>query len=269
MHNNQSILTVIIGIYNCSDTLPDALDSLLNQTFNLFKIILCDDGSTDSTYEVASSYSKRYSNIILLRNEKNQGLNYTLNHCLKYADTEFVARMDGDDISLPTRFEKQLSYLTNHPEIDFVSSAMIYFDEKGDYKTGTVVESPTKYDFVHGTPFCHAPCMVRREAYEAVSGYSEERRLLRVEDYHLWFKMYAKGFRGVNLKEPLYKMRDDRNAYSRRKFKYRINEMYVRHIGYKMLKLPFYYQIYTLRPILVGLMPGWLYQILHKRNIKK
>ena len=63
------------------------------------------------------------------------GLNYTLNHCLKYADTEFVARMDGDDISLPSRFEKEINFLDEHPEITIVSSPMIYFDEDGDSNT--------------------------------------------------------------------------------------------------------------------------------------
>ncbi len=117
------------------------------------------------------------------------GLNYTLNHCLKYADTQYVARMDGDDISLPDRFMQELQFLEEHPDIAIVSTPMIYFDETGDFKTGRNGDRyPTVNDFVHGTPFCHAPCMVRREAYEAVGGYSVDPKLLRVEDYHLWFK---------------------------------------------------------------------------------
>ena len=104
-------ISVIIGIYNCAPTLVEALDSLYNQTFKDFKIILCDDGSSDDTYNVAKDYVSRHDNIILIRNECNMGLNYTLNHCLKYADTEYVARMDGDDISMPTRFEKEINFL--------------------------------------------------------------------------------------------------------------------------------------------------------------
>ena len=57
-------------------------------------------------------------------------------------------------------------------------------------------EYPKKEDFLHGSPFCHAPCMVRKEAYDAVKGYTEKKRLLRVEDYHLWIKMYEVGYRG-------------------------------------------------------------------------
>ena len=106
--------------------------------------------------------------------------------------------------------------------------------------------------------------MVRKEAYEAVSGYSVGDRLLRVEDYHLWVKMYEKGFRGVNIQEPLYSMRDDRNAFSRRKFKFRLNEAYVKAYAVKHLGLPIYGYAYCLRPIAVGLMPGWLYKLMHR-----
>jgi glycosyltransferase EpsE len=106
--------------------------------------------------------------------------------------------------------------------------------------------------------------MVRKEAFDAVSGYSVD--ILRDQDYYLWFKMYALGYRGHNIKEPLYKMRDDKKANDRRKFKYRINEMYIKYRGYKMLKLPVYYQIFTLKPIIVGLLPHWIYLKYHRRK---
>ncbi len=258
-------ISVIMGIYNCATTLVEALDSLYAQTYQNFKIILCDDGSTDNTYQIAAEYAKKHDNIILIKNDQNKGLNYTLNHCLEYADTEYVARMDGDDISLPTRFEKEIAFLDSHPEYAIVSCPMIYFDENGDYKVGqTKSTDPIKRDFILSTPFCHAPCMVRSIAYKAVNGYSVDKRLIRVEDYHLWFKMYAAGYKGHNLSEPLYKMRDDRNATRRRTLSNRLNEVYVKHIGYKMLQLPIYSQIYAIRPLLVWLLPNPIYNYLHR-----
>ena len=91
-------ISVIIGIYNCASTLVEALDSLYAQTYQNFKIILCEDGSGDNTYQIAKDYASKHDNIVLLKNEKNMGLNYTLNHCLEYADTELIARMDGDTL---------------------------------------------------------------------------------------------------------------------------------------------------------------------------
>ena len=254
-----------MGIYNCASTLQEALDSLYAQTFQDFEIILCDDGSKDDTYDIALANQRCHENIVLLRNECNLGLNKTLNNCLAVAKGEYIARMDGDDISLPTRFEKEVNFLDSHPEFAIVSTPMIYFDEHGEFRRGSVRNQyPTKYDFISGTPFCHAPCMVRVEAYNSVGGYSEDEKLLRVEDYNLWFKMYAAGYRGHILNEHLYKMRDDRTAINRRSYRNRINEAYVKRIGYRMLGLPWYYNIYILRPLIVGLLPKSIYKILHR-----
>lgn len=260
-------ISVIMGIYNCAPTLAEALDSLLSQTYQDFKVIMCDDGSKDNTAEIAQRYADRHPDkFILIRNERNMGLNYTLNHCLEYADTEYVARMDGDDISLPQRFEQEISFLDEYPDIAIVSTPMIYFDENGDFRWGTGGYEVTKKHFIHGSPFCHAPCMVRTEAYKAVSGYSVDTKLLRVEDYHLWFKMYAKGYKGYILPEPLYKMRDDRNAVARRNWMNRKNEAYVKHIGYKMIGLPWWTQIYVIVPILKHLAPSFIYNYFHYKK---
>ena len=258
-------VSILMGIYNCSATLSEAIDSILNQTYTDWKLIMCDDGSTDDTYVIAQNYQQKYpEKIVLIKNEKNMGLNYTLNHCLNYADTDYIARMDGDDFSLPTRFEKQVEFLDNNPQYAIVSTPMIYFDEKGDFRTGVGRGEPNINTFAKGTPFCHAPSMVRREAHEKVNGYSVSEKRLRVEDWDLWIRMYAAGFKGYSLKEPLYKMRDDRNAYSRRKFKYRINEVRVSISAVKLLKLPVKCYIYSLRPIIVGLLPQKIYNYLHQ-----
>lgn len=258
-----------MGIYNCSSTLVEALDSLFAQTYQGFKIILCDDGSVDDTYNVAAEYATKYDNIILIKNEKNMGLNYTLNHCLEYADTEYVARMDGDDISMPTRFERELNFLEDHNEYAIVSTPMIYFDEQGEFGRGKGGYESKKESLIYGTAFCHAPCMIRQTAYKEVGGYTTDKRLLRLEDYNLWMKMFAKGYRGYVLDECLYAMRDDRNATSRRNFKGRINGIYAHYLAHKALHLPWRkFIVYTIMNIAKGLMPTKLYDYFHKKKIR-
>lgn len=260
-------ISIIMGIYNCAATLPEAIDSIISQTYTNWELIMCDDGSLDNTYQIAEQYKMRYpQKIILIKNGDNKGLNLTLNHCLKYATGNYIARMDGDDLSLPERLEREAMFLDTHPDYAFVSCPMIYFNESGDWGRGCSVENPTKLDFVNGTPFCHAPCMVRAEVYRAVDGYSTDKRTLRSEDYNLWFRLYALGYKGYNLQEPLYKMRDDINAYHRRKFCFARNEAYVRWTGYKMLNLPKKYYLYALRPIIVGILPKPIYLYLHHRR---
>ena len=110
-------VSIIMGIYNCAATLPEAIDSILAQTFSDWQLVLCDDGSKDNTYTVAKAYQEKFPDkIFLLQNERNMGLNHTLNRCLQVATGEYVARMDGDDISLPTRLERENAFLDAHPE---------------------------------------------------------------------------------------------------------------------------------------------------------
>ena len=262
-------VSVIMGIYNCASTLEEAVNSILNQTFTDWELIMCDDGSKDHTLEIALEFGRKYpEKIIVIKNEKNLGLNATLNKCLKIAKGIYIARMDGDDVCVEERFKEEIAVLENEPDISIVSTDMSHFDESGTWGRISHPEYPKKGDFLKGTPFCHAPCMVRKEAYDKVQGYSVDESLLRVEDYHLWLKMYKAGYKGKNINKVLYSMRDDRNAYNRRKFKYRLNEAYVKCLVVKELNLPVWGYIYALRPIMVGLLPNTIYDKLHKRNLK-
>ena len=254
-----------MGVYNCADTLGESIQCIINQSYENWELIMCDDGSTDDTYKIAEKYKKAMPDkIILIKNQKNEGLNVTLNNCLKYATGDYIARMDGDDICSYDRLEKELNFLKENPEFDIVSSNMTYFDDRGVFAQSHMKEYPQKEDFAFGTQFCHAPCMVTKSAYEMVGGYTEDKKLLRMEDYELWIKMYTAGYKGHNIQEPLYSMRDDSNAAKRRKFRYRINEAYVIYLAVKRLNLPIWKMIYCLRPIGIGLLPNWLYLYMHK-----
>lgn len=262
-------VSVIMGIYNCASTLQEALDSLYAQTFQDFEIILCDDGSVDGTYTIALQNQQTHSNIVLLRNEENLGLNKTLNKCLAVAKGKYIARMDGDDISLPTRFEKEVQFLDNHPDVAVVSCSMVMFDQNGDWGRTYPIEWPTIKDFAKHTPFfCHAACMMRHAVYKQVGGYTENNHFLRVEDCNLWYKVYAAGLRGANLLESLYKMRDDRNASNRRNWKARKNGIYVMFDGFKRLHMPWFMYYYILRNAVLEIskcmMPFFIYEYFHR-----
>lgn len=258
-----------MGIYNCADTLAQALDCIVKQTYSNWEVIMCDDCSKDNTIEIAQDYVTSYpEKFVLIKNEKNEGLNFTLNKCLEFASGEYVARMDGDDLCAPDRFEKEVDILDNNPSVAIVSTDMNFFDENGIWGRTHVKKTPVKEDFLKSTPFCHAACMVRKEAYFAVNGYSVSDRLLRVEDYHLWIKMYEKGYKGMNIQEVLYSMRDDRNAQGRRKFKYRLNEAYVKRYAIKKLGIRKINYVYCLIPVLKGLLPSCVYRMLHRNKSK-
>lgn len=268
-------VSIIMGIYNCASTLSEAIESILNQTFTDWKLIMCDDGSKDSTYELANDYQKKFPDkILLIKNEENMGLNFTLNKCLKEAKGKYVARMDGDDISLPDRLEKEVNFLEQHSEYSIVSTPMFFFDENGVWGRNHSIQIPEKKDFIHHSPVhCHAPCMILREAYESVGGYTVDSRMLRFEDINLWYKLYAKGYRGYNLNEPLYMMRDDQNAMKRRSLKSRMNAVYVMYNGFRLFEFPWFMYIYIvfdfMKHFIKGIMPEWLYMIFHRKSVNK
>lgn len=264
------MVSVIMGIYNCADTLADAVESVLNQTYRDFELILCNDGSTDNTLEIAKRYAELDpEHVVLIENEKNMGLNYTLNHCLRVARGRYIARMDGDDRSLPHRFQAEVDFLDSHPEFAFVSANLEIFDDNGVWGRTHFPDAPQPVDLVTKRCFSHSACMVRKSVFDEVGGYSEGKLLMRVEDSHLWYKIYAAGYRGANLQEILYSYRDDPNGYRKRKLRYRFNGAYVGFLMVHEFRLSPIYYLRSLRPILVGLLPMPLYIRLHKWNMQR
>lgn len=266
--DNYPKISIVMGIYNCEKYLQESIESIIAQTYKNWELIMCDDGSTDNTYELASKFLKQYPNkIILLKNEKNMGLNYTLNKCIEYSNGEFIARQDGDDVSLPDRFMKEMKFLICNPEYALVSCNMTYFDENGDWGRSHNSGEVKKENFIKGSPICHAPCIIRKEALLSVDGYSVSKKLLRVEDYHLWFKLYIAGYKLFSLDECLYKMRDDNDAYKRRNLQNRINETRLKLWGFRKIKIPFSKYIWAFKPIIAFIMPKKLYQKFHYKNL--
>lgn len=265
---NVPKVSVLMGIYNNEKTLNEAVDCIINQTYTNWELILCDDGSKDRTYEVAQALCTMDNRIKLIRNKHNMGLAATLNHCLKYAQGEYIARMDGDDLCALNRFEKEIDFLNSHKEYALVSSGMNFFDENGIYGNLIYMEEPEVKDFVRGSQFCHASCMIKKDVLLQLGGYDISKKSERIEDYDLWIRLYRAGYKGYNISEVLYSMRDDRNAFHRRKMKYRINESRLMMSLCNNYKLPIKCKCYTLKPILLGMMPQYIYVILHRNKLK-
>ncbi|MCR5151222.1 MAG: glycosyltransferase [Clostridiales bacterium] len=257
-------VSVLMGVYNCSETLGRSIESIINQTFTDWEMIICDDGSSDNSAEIVVSYQAKDPRIVLLRNGENRGLAFTLNRCIELSCGEYCARMDGDDVCAPDRFKKQVDFLDAHTEYGFVSTTMKRFDEYGVYQDPEVqgLYEPVMKDYIKGSPFCHAPAMIRKKAYEAVGGYRDIEMTRQMEDYDMWFRMYAADIKGCIIREPLYSMFDGRSAAHRRTFKRRLNEAKVRREGYKAINAPAYAYLYIMKPVVLGLIPQWLYRLI-------
>jgi len=262
-------VSVIMGVYNGAHRVERAVESIIRQTFDDFEFIICDDGSSDGTDVVLEKLSFQDNRIIILKNGKNLGLAQTLNNCLAVAKGEYIARMDDDDISHPTRFEEQVSFLDSHPEYAVVGTSCNLYDENGVWGTSVVCGERSKLDIFMGRSFAHPSVMMRKEAVLKVGGYTVSDITLRTEDYDLWCKLYFEGFKGYNLSNTLLDYYEGRDSYVKRKYRYRVDEYRLRKHWINKLELPVRYRIHIYRPLIVGLLPGKIITTYHRYKFRQ
>lgn len=267
----DNTVSVIMACYNCEKTVRKAIDSILAQTYTDWVMICCDDGSSDNTLSVLNDYKNSYPDrFVIIQNDGNKKLPYSLNHCLKYVKTNFVARMDADDWSVPERFEVEVKFLKEHPEYDLVSTGVTVFD--GEKVVASIIKSysePTKESMLKENAFSHATIMTYKRVYDALNGYSLEPYVERVEDVDLWCRFLAAGFRGYNLKDELYVVLEDDASVKRRRFKSRFNSARTRRRGYKLMGFNGLTLIKPYKIVLYAFIPAFIYKRVHKRKLNK
>lgn len=265
--SENNLISVIMGVYNCAETLPSAIESIHAQTYPEWELIICDDASDDGTYEVAKAYEAKYApRIKVIRNEENRTLAYSLNQCLKLAKGYYVARMDGDDISKADRFEKQIDYLKKHPDIQLVGTAMQQFDDDGWLiRTISKPIHPDKWTMKKENPFNHATILTYMAVYKALGGYSVSPQTVRGEDRELWYRFFYEGYTGYNLSDAFYYVRENEQAIKRRTFKSRWNVFKINSAGYRLLNYP---RMWILRPffdtLVKSLTPHFVQRVYRK-----
>lgn len=205
-----------------------ALESVLGQTLRhptSSRVYLGIDGPLPAPLnEVVAHFAPRLFRIC--RSDTNRGLAITLNGLLKVLDDEaFIFRMDADDVSMPTRFQAQLDYMQEHPDIDVLGTALLEIDERS--RSERIVHFCTgPQDAVANAhkrvPVAHPTVCVRRRVFDAVGGYPVAGTN---EDVALWFDCMALGFRFDNLRAPLLQFRLSPGFWKRRGFDKALSEL--------------------------------------------
>ncbi|MBQ2124414.1 MAG: glycosyltransferase [Spirochaetales bacterium] len=260
-------VSVLMASHNGARFICQSLDSILNQTFSDFELIVINDASTDDTAKILEEYANKDLRVRVYSNEENKGLTCSLNEALKKvsADSLYICRMDDDDICEPNRLEKQIDFLDSHGEIGIVGSNAVIIDDTNNIVGQRCV--PAKHEQIRKVlprynPIIHPAVMIKREVLESVGGYNEKFRTS--QDYELWFRLAAGGVKFANLQENLLKYRETRSAVKRKSMKYRLKDFRIRKIGYKMLKLPFYCYFWLAVPLILGIIPMPIYKLLKR-----
>lgn len=265
---DRDTISVIMACYNCEDTVAEAIDSILAQTYTNWVMICCDDGSTDGTLPILRRYEEQYpGKFVILENAENKKLPYSLNRCLERVETELVARMDADDWSVPERFEKQAAFLKKHPEYDLVGTGVTVLENGKRIGCIRKIEEPTRDTMLRQNAFSHATILTYKRVYDILGGYSLDPTAIRVEDVDLWCRFLAAGFRGYNIPEELYMIRENADAAKRRTMRARLNSARTRRRGYKLMGFCGWvcWKPYLL--VLRAFVPTPVYRMLYKRRM--
>ncbi len=206
---NNALISVILPLYNEPESLAkQAIDSILTQTYSKLEIILLlDNPDNDILKNILSEYGKKDKRIIVAINEKNKGLPETLNKGIDIATGDFIARMDGDDISTADRLEKQLAYMQTHPQTDLLGSDAFAINEEGkligeyhklatDYSQKMMLRH-ISINLIHPTWFGKSKLFKQ----------CKYRNFTHCEDYDFMIRAYALGYHFHNLKEKLFYVR--------------------------------------------------------------
>ena len=211
MSTNSPLVTVLMPVYNGARYLGEAIESILNQTYTNFEFLIIDDASTDDSVEIIKSY--RDSRLRFVENSENLGQAETMNRGLRLALSQYIARMDQDDISLSLRLEKQVGFMENNPQVGVCGTWMKYIGYGN-----SVLELATKDDLIKiklltTQNLAHPTVMIRNSVLNEYNlRYNGE--YSPAEDYDLWVRM-SDYCSFANLPEPLVKYRLHENQGSK------------------------------------------------------
>lgn len=242
-------VSVLIPAYNAEKYIDEAIQSIVDQTFIDWELIVINDGSKDETLDKLREWERKDSRIIVLNNEVNLKLCKTLNRGILECKGGYIARMDADDISIKDRLEKQVNFLDQNKEVGIVGGGMYVCDENMNIKNIRSYRGGDKEIrkiLFRYSPFCHPAVMIRKSILEEVGGYDE--KMAPTEDIDLWFRL-AKITKLANLQDVILKYRVLPTSESQSKA--RLQEMktlYTRlkavfEYGYKISKTDTWYNI--------------------------
>tara|TARA_R110002049_G_scaffold27321_2_gene93954 strand:- start:7473 stop:8471 length:999 start_codon:yes stop_codon:yes gene_type:complete len=196
---NSAPISVLMSVHNGMPYLPAAVDSILEQTFTDWKMVIVNDGSTDESTNYLNDLSDPRIKII---HQEQQGLAAALNHGIQHCDTPFLARLDSDDIALPTRLEKQYQFMRKHPEVGLLGTQ---FNRLGPQRSGFPSKLPCGHDEITEAlmegkhAMCHPTIMCQTQIMRDVGGYWEHPI---AQDWDIYLKMSEKS-KLANLDEVL------------------------------------------------------------------
>lgn len=206
---NKPKVSVIMATFNEPKLFIEAsIASILNQTFRDLELLIADDSTNTDTVKVIDDFAESDDRVVVIRKAERMGFVNALNEALKLAKGDFIARMDGDDISLPDRFELQIKYAREHPEIAVFGGSIYIINEKGTVTSQKIYPSNSKKlqrFFMFRNPLAHPTIMFRREIID--DGFFYDPEFKKAEDLEYYLRLTNNGYKIGNMNHFLLKYR--------------------------------------------------------------
>lgn len=265
-------IAVLLPVYKNDNPkfFAEAVASLLTQTYNDFTIFLGVDGPVGGELEIVVQKCEQMSNFRVCRFAENRGLACVLNDLISESvkhGFEYLARMDADDICVSTRFEKQMSYLSLHPEVDVVGGAIEEIDENG-VKNGKKVVYPLTHEecrkfFRYRDPLAHPATLFRKRFFDKAKGYRSEYR--KNQDTMLWFDGFMSGCVFANVQDTVLEFRVAKEFYGRRNGWKRAKQMLHSRVEInKAMKYDVSANLFAIAMAFMTISPTWVKRLLYK-----
>ena len=193
-------ISLLMCVYNAAEFLRQSIDSVLNQTFTDFELLIGEDGSTDNSFEIISGYKD--PRIRIFRNPQNKGIGYSCNQLIRESRGEYLGRHDSDDISLPTRLQRQMDFFEKHPEIGICGTNITVFGDRSQKKFYPQNDEEIRAYLILNDPFCTSTVLFKKP--ETPIYFNES--LVVSEDYAFFFEL-SKVSKMANLPENLLNYR--------------------------------------------------------------
>ena len=204
---NRPMVSVVMPAYNVERYVEEAIQSILDQTFRDFEFIIIDDGSTDGTGDIIDRHAAADPRIVYVQNQSNLGQTKSMNKGIELARGKYICRMDADDISYPDRFEKQLAFMEENPDVVISGGIMEVCNRDMKLicrRIYNLTDVEIRRKLFRYSPFCHPSTIYRTEGAKTIGGYSEV--IFPAEDYDFYFRLGRLGA-FANLPDVIYKMR--------------------------------------------------------------
>lgn len=261
-NKTKPLVSVIMATFNEPPAIiGKAISSIINQTYRNLELLILDDSTSAETINMIDG-ALSDGRVQVVRKETRMGFVPALNEGIRLAKGKYIARMDGDDFSLPERIETEVEYMESHPETAVVGACMNIMDENGTVTGERNYPYNCKKLAMYRSPVAHPTVMMRAE--NARNGFSYDEKLKKAEDLDLWLRYMTHGYQIHNLQDKVLNYRVPASLASKRG-----KEQFTTAFAVRKNNFSWRYPVFSIASVCAGFLLSYAPKVLFEKNYNK